>query len=665
MCGIAGLLEPGRSAETWDPMLEELHTCLAHRGPDNAGVWSDAEAGIGLVHRRLSILDLSPLGHQPKPSASGRWILSFNGEVYNFRTLRPELEAAGHQFPGTSDTEVLLAAVEEWGVEESLRRMEGMYAIILWDRQERELWLARDRMGEKPLYYGRVDSSSRAAGAWLFSSELKAFHRHPGFRAEVQRDALALLLRFAYIPAPYSIYRGVWKLPPGSVLRLSAEQLETLPTEPTLEPPVSPVAYWSVRDVAEEGIRNRRDLSEAEALAELESRLSHSVTQCMVSDVPLGAFLSGGIDSSTIVALMQEASRRPVRTFSIGFHSEAFDEAPFARQIAEHLGTDHTELYVTPREAREVIPQLPRLYDEPFSDPSQIPTHLVSRMAREHVTVALSGDGGDELFGGYKRYFLMRRLWRRVGALPYPARRAAAAALAATPVRLLDRTLGWLGPSLARWGTSRSVGDKLHKLAEIATARQPEEIYLRLVSDWKDPAAVVLGAKEPLHALSDPDRRADLPSLEERMMYFDQIAYLPDDILAKVDRAAMAVALETRIPLLQPDVVRFAWSLPLSLKIRGGEGKHLLRQLLYRRVPKEMMDRPKMGFGVPIGDWLRDELRDWAEDLLSEDRLRREGFLDPTLIRARWDEHLAGQRNWQYYLWDVLIFQQWWEEWGR
>jgi asparagine synthase (glutamine-hydrolysing) len=615
---------------------------LRHRGPDSGEVWFDAEAGIGFSHRRLAIVDLSEHGRQPMTSKDGRWVLSFNGELYNFQALREELEALGHRFAGHCDTEVMVEAFSHWGVADALPRFNAMFAISLWDRERRVLHLMRDRLGEKPLYYGWCGN------VFLFGSELKALRSHPSFAAEVDRDALALQLRHSYIPAPYSIYRGIRKLPPATRLEVSFEERHA-----------QPVPYWSARAAAEKGVADFLRLSDADAEELLDGELRRAVGLRMMADVPLGAFLSGGIDSSLVVAQMQAQSSRPVRTFSIGFHSELFDEAPHAKAVAKHLGTDHTELYVTAERAREVIPDLASMYDEPFSDPSQIPTHLVSWIARQHVTVSLSGDGGDELFGGYKRYFLMQSLWSRIGWMPGPMRRALAAGLEAVPVSVLDRLLGGLGPRLARWGSSRSVGDKLHKLADVLSARDPEAVYRRLVSDWKDPAALVYGAEEPPTVLTDPAHRADLPHFVDRIMYLDSVSYLPDDILAKVDRASMAVSLEARVPLLDHHLVELAWRLPRRMKIRGGEGKWLLRRVLYRHVPQALVDRPKMGFGVPIGDWLRGPLREWAEDLLAEDRLRREGYLDPAPIRRVWDEHQAGQRNWQYHLWDLLIFQQW------
>jgi len=623
-------------------MLRRMGEAIAHRGPDDSGVWLDAYAGIGLSHRRLSVLDLSPAGHQPMVSGSGRYVIAFNGEIYNHLDLRRQL--GDRAWRGHSDTETLLAGFEFWGIEKTLQRAVGMFAIALWDRVDRSLILARDRMGEKPLYYGWQGTT------FLFGSELKALKAHPAFQGEIDRAALALMLRHNYIPAPYSIYKGIRKLLPGTYLKLLMGKREG-----------EPVHYWSVRGMAERGQAQPFAGSEAEAVMALEAHLLESIGLQMIADVPLGAFLSGGVDSSTVVALMQAKSSRPVKTFTIGFHEEGYDEAQHAKSVARHLGTEHTELYVMPKEAMNVIPRLPALYDEPFSDSSQIPTLLVSEMARRHVTVSLSGDGGDELFGGYNRYFWATNIWRRVGWAPQPIRAALAGALTALPPSAWNGVFRGLSRFLPVGWRYANPGDKLHKLAEILAVRTPEEIYLDLVSHWKQPAEVVLGTHEPPTVLTDPAQWAGLPDFEQRMMYLDQMTYLPDDILTKVDRAAMGVSLETRVPFLDHRVVEFAWALPLSMKIRHGQGKWLLRQVLYRHVPKELIERPKMGFGVPIDVWLRGPLKGWAEELLDESRLQREGYFDPRPIRGKWAEHLTGRRNWSYYLWDVLMFQAWLE----
>jgi asparagine synthase (glutamine-hydrolysing) len=638
MCGIVGCF--GRNVGS--DAVTRMSDALVHRGPDDSGVWVDEEAGIGLGHRRLSILDLSPAGHQPMASASGRYVIAFNGEIYNHLELRRDLD--GITWRGHSDTETLIAAIERWGVEKSLQRCVGMFAFGLWDRSRRELTLARDRLGEKPLYFGWQGDS------FLFASELKGIRAHPAFRSDIDRDALALYMRHNAIPGPRSIYRGIAKLAPGTFLTLRDGQRD---------PIVAP--YWSVDAAVDAGRKAPFVGSDEEALTELDRLLRQSIAGQMLADVELGAFLSGGIDSSTVVALMQAQSARPVRTFSIGFHEQGYDEAKFAHAVAAHLGTEHTELYVTPEEAMAVIPRLPTLYDEPFADSSQIPTFLVSQLARRHVTVSLSGDAGDELFGGYNRYFWSKAIWRRLGWAPAPMRTALAGMLTGLSPANWNRALAGIsslaGPG-SRWSNP---GDKIHKLAGILGAKGPEEIYHSLVSHWDNPSAVVKGGTEPLTVLTGSHGRKSFPDFESQMMYLDQLTYLPDDILAKVDRAAMGVSLETRVPFLDHRLVEFAWTLPLSLKIRDGQGKWLLRQLLRRHVPDHLFERPKMGFGIPIDSWLRGPLRDWAEALLATDRLTREGFFDPAPIQLKWQDHLSGKRNWAYHLWDVLMFQAWLE----
>jgi asparagine synthase (glutamine-hydrolysing) len=651
MCGIVGFIDPSRQAD--DPGLCHLAgrmaDRLAHRGPDDAGCWADAAAGVAFGHRRLSILDLSPEGHQPMRSADGRYVITFNGEIYNFAALRRELEGAGHRFRGHSDTEIMLAAFSEWGVEAAVKRFVGMFAFGVWDARERVLHLCRDRAGEKPLYYGWMGDT------FLFASELKAMQAHPDWRGEVDRDALLLFLRHCYIPSPYSIYKGVYKLLPGTILSLPAgESARAARPEPQ--------AYWSARAVAEEGLRRPFDGGAEEALAELEKLLLDAVAGQMVADVPLGAFLSGGIDSSLVVALMQAQSSRPVKTFTIGSHEANYNEAEFAKAVAEHLKTEHTELYVTPKEAMDVIPRLPALYDEPFADASQIPTFLVSELTRRRVTVSLSGDGGDELFGGYNRYFWGRNIWRKVGWMPRGLRRAAARGMVSVSPAAWDAAFHGLDPVLPGSLRQSIPGDKMHKLAEVIAVDHPEAMYRNLVSTWKTPGELVPGASEPPTTLTDGAQWADLPDFVAWMMYRDLMTYLPDDILVKVDRAAMGVSLETRVPYLDHRVIEFAWRLPLSLKIRNGKGKWPLRQILYKYVPRTLIERPKTGFGIPIDTWLRGPLRAWAEELLDEGRLRREGYFAPGPIRRKWDEHLAGSRNWQYYLWNVLMFQAWLEE---
>ena len=647
MCGLTGFWQPGAEAQLLAATAQAMADRILHRGPDGGGTWIDPESCIALAHRRLSILDLSPAGHQPMVSSSGRWVLVYNGEVYNHLALRQKLEGEGTApaWRGHSDTETLLACIEAWGIERTLQASVGMFAIALWDRSERALVLARDRIGEKPLYYGWQGD------VFLFGSELKALRAHPVFNAGVDRGALALLLRHNYVPAPYSIYQGIHKLAPGSYLRLGAGQRD-----------VEPVPYWSLADVAERGMAQPFAGSDAEALDELERHLGHAVRGQMVADVPLGALLSGGIDSTVITALMQANSSRPVRTFTIGFDEEQYDEATHARAVAAHLGTEHTELRLSAIDALGLIPQLPAMYDEPFADSSQLPTHLVMKLARQHVTVALSGDAGDEFFGGYNRYFLGPKTWQRIGWIPAPLRHVLGRAMTAVPAHVVNR-LG--GPLARRLGIAQP-GDKSHKLGlRLRHVRDIDDLYVALVTEWPDVAEIVVNGAVPPNLLESRERWPQLSDPVARMMALDGLTYLPDDILVKVDRASMAVSLETRAPFLDRDVMEFAWRLPMHMKLRDGKGKWILRQLLDRHVPRALIERPKMGFGIPLDQWLRGPLREWAGDLLAEDRLRREGYLRPEAITRTWQAHLKGEGSFGYRLWSVLMFQAWWQEQGR
>lgn len=649
MCGVTGIFDIGVRTVT-AITLQRMAEAIAHRGPDDSGVWLDESCGIGLAHRRLSIVDLSPAGHQPMISMSGRYVIAFNGEIYNHLDLRTSLGKVGAgmtalvTWRGHSDTETLLAGFDAWGIRGTIERSVGMFAFAVWDRKERVLTLGRDRLGEKPLYYGWQRAS------FIFGSELSALKRHPSFKADIDRDALCLFMRHNYIPAPHSIYDGIYKLPPGHLLTVSAER-----REPAIE------SYWSLSDVAESGSKNSLSGSVQDVTDDLERLLTSAIRQQMMADVPLGAFLSGGIDSSTVVGLMQAQSDRPVKTFTIGFNEEGYNEAVHAKAVARHLGTDHTELYVTPKQALEVIPNLSSLYSEPFADSSQIPTFLVSQLAKQHVTVSLSGDAGDELFSGYNRYVLSQRLWGKLSRVPTGLRAVAASgirALSPSTWNSITRPFQALMPNALQLA---NIGDKLHKGAEVVAAKRIDDLYLGLLTHW-NPEEIVLNGREPDTVMSRrPPLHAGMDDVQ-RMMALDAITYLPDDILVKVDRAAMGVSLESRVPFLDHRVVEFAWRIPQSMKLHDGVGKWILREVLYRHVPKELMERPKMGFGVPIDLWLRGPLKDWAETLLDEGRLRRECFFDPGPIRNKWAEHLSGKRNWQYLLWDVLMFQAWLED---
>lgn len=647
MCGIVGFWKIG--AENNEALKKEVSIMadtLSYRGPDDKGIYVN-EKGVALGHRRLSILDLSLKGHQPMESFGGRYVIVYNGEVYNYKELKKELENDFNiKFKSDTDTEVVLAGFEVWGIEETLKRMNGMFAIALWDKKERELFLVRDRIGIKPLYYGVQN------GILFFASELKAIRANRFFKPEIDRNALALFFRHNYIPAPYSIYKNVKKLEPAHYAVIDRNLN------------IDIKCYWNVKEISEKGIKNPIDLSERDAIFELEKLLLDSVKKRMIADVPLGAFLSGGIDSSAVVALMQAQSNVPVKTFTIGFYEDNYNEAKFAKDVAKHLGTDHTELYVTPKETIGVIPKLPDMYDEPFSDSSQIPTFLVSQLTRRYVTVSLSGDGGDETFGGYNRYFWADNIWEKINFMPLILRSQITKIISLFSPEFIDNFFKTIEVIVPEKFKQTLYGDKLHKLSEILTSRSPDEIYKRLISHWKSPETLVLNSIEPKIIIDDFFRIKNLiPEFKDRMMFFDLMTYLPDDILTKVDRASMSVSLEARVPILDHRIVEFSKRLPLSFKIKNGKSKWILRQVLYKYVPKELVERPKMGFGVPIDNWIRDPLRDWAEDLLDEKKIKRDEFLNPEPIRKLWKEHLSGKRNWQYLLWDVLMFQAWKKRW--
>ena len=645
MCGIAGMVDwrAATSADALRSIADAMIETVRHRGPDAGDVWVEAEGGVALGQRRLAIIDLSPGGAQPMHSADRRFVITFNGEIYNYRDIRRELQAAGHSMRSDSDTEVLLEACALWGVEAAIERAIGMFAFALWDRKTRSLTLARDRLGIKPLYYAA--SPERI----LFASQLKAFRPAPHWKPTIDEDAVVGYLRHAYIAQPRTIYREAEKLAPGHILTLREGSTP------------SPKCFWDLRGIAVAGQRRNDPVPDPrEAADRLDALLRDSVKLRMIADVPLGAFLSGGIDSSTVVALMQAQSTRAVKTFSIGFHESGYDEAQCAKQVAAHLGTDHTEFYVEPRHALDVIPHLADWFDEPFADPSQIPTYLVSESTRKHVTVALSGDGGDELFAGYNRYVWAERLARAVNLVPRPLRGASAAALRALAPQTWNRLFGFVP---AAWRPALP-GDKLHKITTLLDNPQPDAIYRRLVSQWERPEEVAAAGREPRGPMWDPTNARDFHHLVPRMQFLDMMTYLPDDILTKVDRATMAVGLEGRVPLLDHRVVAYSWSLPLEFKLRGGRSKWLLRQVLDRYVPRSLIDRPKMGFGVPIDAWLRGPLREWAESLLAPARLASDGFVRVEPVRRAWREHLEGSRNWQYPLWTVLMLQAWRARWA-
>ncbi|PAU81203.1 asparagine synthase (glutamine-hydrolyzing) [Halovibrio salipaludis] len=637
MCGLAGFWRTGVQPDA-ETLLETMGAALHHRGPDAQGTWLDGEVGIGMVHRRLSIQDLSPAGAQPMVSASGRFVMVFNGEIYNFMDLRRDLDGLGYPFRGHSDTEVMLAAFEHWGLQESLDRFNGMFAIAVLDREERALYLARDRMGEKPLYYGWQGST------FLFGSELKALRRHPDWQGRINQQALPLLLRHNLIPAPHSIHEGIFKLPPASWLRLD---LDTPEREPVVD------RYWRMASFIGDTWHGDTE----QASHRLESLLEEVIRDQMISDVPLGAFLSGGVDSSTVAALMQKHASDPIRTFSIGFDEPGYNEAEHAARVARHLQTDHTELYVSADDALAVIPGLPRIYDEPFADSSQIPTYLVSRMTREHVTVALSGDGGDELFCGYTRYPGMARAWQERWGTSNRLRTL----LALLPPALVAPLISTLVPS--QWGRGKlAIQRRLGAQRAISSAEDLSEFYRQRVSFWSHPEEALLAADEPQYGLTGalPVELRQDPL--KTLMWRDLNWYLPDDILTKVDRAAMACSLETRIPMLDRRIVEFALGLPTALNMSGGTGKQVLRKVLYRHVPRDLIDRPKQGFAVPLGQWLRGPLREWAEPLLDHQRLKEQGYWRPETIRWLWREHQRGREDYSAELWGILMFQAWHDE---
>jgi asparagine synthase (glutamine-hydrolysing) len=646
MCGIAGFVSPsGFGLDSARSALQAMSVEIRHRGPDDAGEWLDPSAGVALAHRRLSIVDLSPAGHQPMHSACGRYVVVFNGEIYNAPDLRRLLEAQSlaPDWKGHSDTEVMLAAFSAWGIDATIRKLNGMFAIALWDKRERILTLVRDRLGKKPLYYARV------GGSFVFGSELKAMCRFADWDSTVDRAALALYMRYGYIPAPWTIYSAAKKVPAGAILTLHGGDIASARIE----------QYWSPLVAAERGLADPLVGSEEEALAQVEAVLADAVRIRSVADVPVGVFLSGGIDSSLVAALMQTHSSQRIRTFSIGFRESEFDEAPFAQTIARHLGTDHTELYVSAQDALDVVPLLPRIYDEPFADPSEVPTYLVSKLARAHVTVALAGDGGDEVFCGYGRYFLGAQRWSRLRKVPIAARRACAALLRNVPAPAWQAAAAVLGLRRPSHGPSSPLPTRALGLADLLSAETRHDIGGFMMSVWRRPEEVVRDSREPLSTYLDSRAASVTPTVEEMMMLSDLLQYLPDDILVKTDRASMAVALEVRAPLLDYRLVELSWRLPLRMKRSDGKGKLPLRRLLEKHVPAALFDRPKMGFGIPLETWLRGPLQDWAEALLAPRRLEDDGLFDVTKVRERWVAHRSGVHNWSPHLWHVLMVQAW------
>lgn len=634
MCGLTGFLYQKNLPSNTEQLLKSMVNTLTHRGPDDNGIWLDKEAGIGLGHSRLAVVDLTSAGHQPMISATGRYVLVFNGEIYNHWQLRKQLTNVN--WCGNSDTETLLAGFEAWGIEETIVKTVGMFAFAVWDKQTRVLVLGRDRAGEKPLYYGWQGT------VFVFGSELKALKIHPEFKQELNAAALSLYLKRSYISAPHSIYKHIYKLKPGTLLYLSLSS-----PEPVVH------TYWSASNVAIAKANAPFNGDDEDLVNELKRLMDDAVSLQMIADVPLGAFLSGGIDSSLIVALMQAQSRQRVKTFSIGFDDEEFNEAHHAKVIADHLNTDHTELYIKTEEALKVIPKLSELYDEPFADSSQIPTFLISELAKQHVTVSLTGDAGDELFCGYNRYIFTNKLWRQISKIPMPLRKATSSLIRSIDPSFWDKTVSRF-PLINK---TNYLGQKLHKGANVLTCTDIDDVYSLLISqDVYSCSLLPHDYEDPIDAL-----QINLLSLSslDRMMVIDFMTYLPDDVLVKVDRASMGVSLETRLPFLDHRIIEFAWSLPAHRKLHNNISKWPLKQLLYRHVPPQLVNRPKMGFAIPLNNWLRGPLKDWAHDLLNEKNLMEQGLFDAKAIQMIWQAHLNGKNRFSSLLWTILMFQAW------
>lgn len=651
MCGITGFLsKQAYSKNKLSEIINKMTATLVHRGPDDGDTWWNVKDSIGLGHRRLAILDLSPLGRQPMTSQNGRYTVVYNGEIYNYQEIRTDLEKRGYKFSTNCDTEVLLEAFSEWGLD-SLKRFIGMFAFGLWDSKDKKLYLARDRLGIKPLYYGWSSQDH----AFLFGSELKALCAYPGFKNPIDLEALGIFFRHNYIPAPFSIYQNIHKVIPGQVIILGKQDLD--------QKKVSKKIYWSALDAWQKGLNAPLTGSAEENLDLFENTLLDAIRLRLITDVPLGAFLSGGIDSSTVVALMQSVNNRAVRTFSVGFKEAEYNEAPFARQVANHLGTDHTELYVTAQDALDLVPRLPGIWDEPFADSSQIPTLLISKLTRDFVTVALSGDGGDELFWGYPRYEKTLEIWNLLKKFPSCLKSAAFLALNILPNTLLDPIGDLFHPIFAKYGLKGPLSRASKRIQELLNTYDFALFYGWANSHFQ-PFGPICKGQDRVAPVFEKIEHNNVPQ-RELMSILDILTYLPDDILTKVDRASMAVALEARVPILDHRVVELSFRLPASLKFRNGQGKWILRQILYKYVPRELVDRPKKGFGIPLDQWLRGPLKEWASELLRPDRLRREGYLFPEKVDRLWQEHISGKCNHQYILWNILMFQAWLEKWGK
>ena len=652
MCGITGYYSKSKINSKF--IIKKMSSTISHRGPDSNGFWEDSEFGISLGHERLSIIDLSIFGHQPMLSSSKQFVITYNGEIYNHLELRCELNSnkSNINWAGNSDTETLLEAIDFWGIEVALNKIQGMFAFAIWDKKNRILSLARDRMGEKPLYFGWQGKGKKKV--FLFGSELKALKAHPDFESEINRNAIALQMYYSNIPAPHTIYKNIFKLLPGNYLQLKESdfQLETLPKSKS---------YWSYENIATAGIGNQLPLNIQKTKDDLEDLLKNSIRKQMLSDLPVGAFLSGGIDSSTIVALMQSQSSKPVKTFTIGFNESNYNEAGYAKDVAKYLRTDHTEIYVSDKQAMEIIPKLSSIYDEPFSDSSQIPTFLVSQLAKSKVAVSLSGDGGDELFGGYNRYVLSKNWWSKISYIPLPIRKFLANKIYSIPPSFWKKIQKIITNSKFRGNLS----DLIYKFSKVLKCKSIDDAYLNLISSFDKPTEVVLKSDFEIPTISNHITELNMFDDQQKMMIFDALLYLPNDILVKVDRAAMATSLETRTPFLDHKIVEYSWRIPQELKFKDGQGKWILRQILHKYVPKKLIERSKVGFGIPIDIWLRGALKDWGEDLLNEKRLKNEGYFDVKKIRKKWEEHKSGKRNWQNHLWNILIFQSWLEKYNK